>query len=210
VADNGPGIPPQYLKEVFDLFAQGEQDPSRSLGGLGLGLSLVQQLVKAQGGEVSAFSKGVAGEGAEFVLRLPTIPAPVERAETTGTDGQRVRRVLVVDDNRDAAETMSMLLEALGYHATVVHDGIAALEAIKTDAAAVVLLDIGLPGLSGLEVAKKVASEVANPPALIAVTGYGQEKDRELSFEAGFCAHLTKPVDVDKLTGLLERLFAER
>jgi PAS domain S-box-containing protein len=209
VSDNGPGIPPQYLKEVFNLFAQGEQDAARSQGGLGLGLSLVQQLVTAHGGQVSAFSKGIAGEGSEFVLLLPTIAAPVELATSTGTDGRLARRVLVVDDNRDAAETMSMLLEALGYSATVVHDGIAALEAIKNNAATVVLLDIGLPGLSGIEVARRVGSEVANPPALIAVTGYGQEKDREVSFEAGFRAHLTKPVDVDQLTSLLERLFAE-
>jgi CheY-like chemotaxis protein len=120
--------------------------------------------------------------------------------------GKRRHRILVVDDNEDAAETMHMLLEALGYDANIAHDGNEALESIKVNAPDVVLLDIGLPGLSGIQVARRVKTEVLKQPALIAVTGYGQERDRETSYDAGFIAHLTKPVDVDKLSALLARL----
>lgn len=206
VRDDGPGIPPWDLQRVFELFAQGDQDAARSQGGLGLGLSLVQQLVALHGGEVSAFSNGMPGEGCEFIVQLPTIPAPMDHA-ATGIGRARTNRVLVVDDNRDAAETMSLLLDAMGYSPSVVHDGLAAVEAIKADRPDVVLLDIGLPGLSGIEVAKRIRAEVVNPPALIAVTGYGQETDRQISFDAGFYAHMTKPVDVDQLSALLERLL---
>ena len=206
VRDDGPGIPPRYLQRVFDLFGQGDQDIARSQGGLGLGLSLVQQLVTLQGGDVSAFSNGVEGEGTEFVIRLPTIPAPLDLA-STGTDPLRRKRVLVVDDNRDAAETMALFVGALGYTTTMTHDGLGAIEAIKADAPDVVLLDIGLPGLSGTEVARRIRTEVLNPPVLIAMTVYGQERDRETSFDAGFYGHLTKPVDVDHLCKLLEQLL---
>ncbi len=209
VRDDGPGIPPQDLQRVFGLFAQVEQDIARPQGGLGLGLSLVQQLVALHGGEVSAFSKGVPGEGAEFVVQLPAVPAPLDRPAADAGPAAG-KRVLVVDDNMDAAETMCLLLDAMGYSPSTAHDGPAALEAIKTGNLDVVLLDIGLPGLSGIEVARRVRAEVANPPALIAVTGYGQERDREISFDAGFYAHLTKPVDVEQLAALLERLVQSR
>jgi PAS domain S-box-containing protein len=206
VTDNGPGIPPQDLQRVFDLFVQGEQDLARSQGGLGLGLSLVQQLVGLHGGEVSAFSKGIPGQGCDFVVKLPTIPAPPDLANT-GTDAFAGKRVLVVDDNRDAAKAMALLLDMLGYLPSTVYDGVAAIQAIKADAPDLVLLDIGLPGISGIEVATRIRAEVANPPALIALTGYGQEKDREASFQAGFYDHLTKPVSMDRLIALLERLL---
>ena len=176
---------------------------SRSQGGLGLGFSLVQQLVVLlHGGEVSAFSKGIHGQGSEFVIRLPAAPAVGK-----GADPFAGKRVLMVDDNRDAAETTAMLLDALGYASSMAHDGLAGVEAIKADAPDLVLLDIGLPGISGIKVAQKIRAEMANPPPLIAITGYGQERDREASFEAGFYEHLTKPVDVDKLVALLERLL---
>jgi CheY-like chemotaxis protein len=112
-----------------------------------------------------------------------------------------------VDDNRDAAETMGLLLDAMGFSPSTAYDGPSAVESIKTDMPDVVLLDIGLPGLSGIDVARRVRNEMAHPPALIAVTGYGQESDRETTFQAGFHAHLTKPVDVDQLTVLLERVL---
>ena len=210
VIDNGPGIPPHQLHQVFDLFFQGEQDMARSQGGLGLGLSLVQQLVVLHGGEISAFSKGIGGEGSEFVVRLPTAPAPaaaplaVVKKDAAPFAG---KRVLVVDDNRDAAETMAMLLDALGYVPSMAHDGLAGIEAVKAGAPDLVLLDIGLPGISGIEVARRIRTEVKNPPPLIAITGYGQPRDVEASFQAGFYDHLTKPVDVDKLVVLLDRLL---
>jgi PAS domain S-box-containing protein len=206
VRDDGPGIPPQDLQRIFDLFVQGEQNMARTQGGLGLGLSLVQQLTTLHGGRVSAFSTGRPGEGSEFVVQFPTTQAPVSMLEAQPRPvGEQ--RVLVVDDNVDAAETMAMLLEALGYKSSVAHGGLAAIEAVRAQDPDVVLLDIGLPDLSGHEVARRLHSEMINPPPLIAVTGYGQASDREASLEAGFRAHLTKPVDVDKLSALLERLL---
>lgn len=205
VRDDGPGILEKDQKQIFDLFVQGEDDLARTKGGLGLGLSLVQQLVTLQGGVVSAFSSGKPGEGAEFVVQFPSVAAP-HIADDEDDSGKRRSRILVVDDNRDAAETMHMLLEAIGYDASLAHDGNQALESIKTHSPDVVLLDIGLPGLSGIEVARRVKTEILKQPALIAVTGYGQERDREASYDAGFIAHLTKPVDIDKLTALLQRV----
>jgi PAS domain S-box-containing protein len=207
VSDNGPGIAPAHLPEVFKLFVQGEQEISRPHGGLGMGLTLVQQLVKLHGGEVSAFSKGIAGEGVEFVIQLPRAEAPLERKKDK--DARAGKLVLVVDDNRDAAETMCLLVEGLGYLTRTAFDGPSALEAIKFDQPDLVLMDIGLPGLSGVEVARRVRREITQPPTLVAITGYGQASDREASLEAGFYAHLTKPIDVEQLDGLLERLLGK-
>jgi len=207
VEDNGPGIAPAALPQVFMLFAQGEQEISRPQGGLGLGLTLVQQLVTLHGGDVSAFSKGMPGEGAEFVIRLPRVAAPPEKKRNEGTGDRKM--VLVVDDNRDAAETMSLLIESLGYLSRTAADGPSALEAIKVEQPDLVLLDIGLPGFSGVEVARRVRREVPHPPTLVAVTGYGQASDRDASLEAGFYAHLTKPVDAQQLEGLLARLLGK-
>ncbi len=212
VRDNGPGIAAQDIGRIFNLFEQGEQDVARPQGGLGLGLSLVQQLVSLHGGDVAAYSRGVPGEGSEFVVRLPLAAPPAiperQRADGTQLDGRPM--VLVVDDNRDAAHTMAELMGVLGCRASVRHDGPEALDAIKRLAPDLVLLDIGLPGMSGLQVAERVRAEVANPPPLIAVTGYGQERDRQLSFDAGFFAHLTKPVDAEQLEDLLRRLLDRR
>jgi PAS domain S-box-containing protein len=206
VRDDGPGIPPKDLQRIFDLFVQGEQNMARSQGGLGLGLSLVQQLTTLHGGRVSAFSTGRPGEGSEFVVQFQTTQPPIATLEAEPRPvGEQ--RVLVVDDNVDAAETMALLLEALGYKSSVAHGGLSAIEAVKAQDPDVVLLDIGLPDLNGHEVAKRLRAEMINPPPLIAITGYGQASDRDTSLEAGFRAHLTKPVDVDKLTALLEQLL---
>jgi PAS domain S-box-containing protein len=208
VRDTGPGIAPQDIRRIFDLFVQGEQDAARSKGGLGLGLSLVQQLVALHGGRVSVFSSGRPGEGSEFVVNLAAVAQPLSAEGASGrAPGERL--VLVVDDNQDAAETMALLMDALGYASAVVHDGFAAIEAVKAGRPDVVLLDIGLPGIDGHEVARRLRAELVDPPALIAVTGYGQPSDRDTSFEAGFLGHLTKPVDVDRLARMLERLFQE-
>jgi CheY-like chemotaxis protein/two-component sensor histidine kinase len=205
VADNGPGIAPGDLSRVFNLFAQGNQDIARSQGGLGLGLTLVQNIVRLHGGEVSAFSKGIPGEGSEFILSLPTIPAPMQVSQETGP--QKGKRVLVVDDNQDAAETLALMVESLGYFPASAFDGDAAIQAIKHHRPDLVLLDIGLPGLSGWEVAQKVRSEVADPPPLIAVTGYGQPSDRAKSLDLGFYEHFTKPVQLEQLADTLDRLL---
>lgn len=206
VRDDGPGIPPKDLQRIFDLFVQGEQNMARTQGGLGLGLSLVQQLTTLHGGRVSAFSTGRPGEGSEFVVQFQTTQPPITTLEAEPRPvGEQ--RVLVVDDNVDAAETMALLLEALGYKSSVAHGGLSAIEAVKAQDPDVVLLDIGLPDLNGHEVARRLRAEMINPPPLIAITGYGQASDRDTSLEAGFRAHLTKPVDVDKLTALLEQLL---
>jgi PAS domain S-box-containing protein len=206
VRDDGPGIPPKDLQRIFDLFVQGEQNMARSQGGLGLGLSLVRQLTTLHGGRVSAFSTGRPGEGSEFVVQFQTTQPPIATLEAEPRPvGEQ--RVLVVDDNVDAAETMALLLEALGYKSSVAHGGLPAIEAVKAQDPDVVLLDIGLPDLNGHEVARRLRAEMINPPPLIAITGYGQASDRDTSLEAGFRAHLTKPVDVDKLTALLEQLL---
>ena len=206
VRDDGPGIEPKDLQRIFDLFVQGEQNLARTQGGLGLGLSLVQQLTTLHEGRVSAFSTGRAGEGSEFLVQFPAIQAPSTTLEAQPRPAGE-QRVLVVDDNTDAAETMALLLEALGYRPSVAHGGLEAIEAVKAQDPDVVLLDIGLPDLSGHDVARRLRAEMINPPPLIAVTGYGQASDRDTSLEAGFRAHLTKPVDVDKLSALLERLL---
>jgi PAS domain S-box-containing protein len=204
VSDNGPGIAPEDLSHVFLLFAQGEQNISRPEGGLGLGLTLVRQIMRLLGGEVSAFSKGRPGEGSEFIVQLPTIEAPLEaNLPTTGPEAGK--RVLVVDDNKDAAEMLAMVVESLGYFPSTAFDGLSALEAIKKEQPDLVLLDIGLPDLSGWQVAQRVRREMASPPTLIAVTGYGQPSDRAKSFEVGFYEHLTKPVDIEKLEHFLQQ-----
>jgi len=209
VGDNGIGIPPKLLPQLFDLFVQGEQDVARSEGGLGLGLSLVQQLVALHGGDVAAYSSGHPGKGSEFIVRLPTTerPSGTDAVSRERPGAAALRSILVVDDNRDAAKTMALLLERMGYRTDVAYDGPAALEAVNTGAPDLVILDIGLPGMSGLEVARHITAQVERPPRLVAATGYGQDQDREDSAAAGFCAHLTKPLHADELAQLLDSLF---
>ena len=202
VRDNGPGISAAALPRIFEMFQQGDER-ARALGGLGLGLTLVRQLVQMHGGEVSARSTGIAGEGSEFVVRLPRIAQPV----VIGSSSEDVKRVLIVDDESDSAETLSLLVEAMGFEPFSVGDGFRALEAIKSRHPHVVLLDFGLPGISGLEVARRLRMEVADPPPLVAVTGHGQTSDRQASLDAGFYAHLSKPVDASELQRILEKLL---
>ncbi|MCC2658487.1 MAG: putative two component transcriptional regulator, sensor histidine kinase [Panacagrimonas sp.] len=203
VRDNGPGVPPHLQDGVFNLFVQGRQDISRTEGGLGLGLSLAKHLVNLHGGQLELFSAGIPGKGSEFVVRLRVADAPHDVAAAPRA-GQP--RVLVVDDNIDAANTLQLLVETLGYDVQVVYDGRAAVEAITRTRPDVVLLDIGLPELSGLEVANEVGLRLVEAPALVAVTGYNQPADRDATLSAGFVAHLAKPVDLTRLTGLLQQL----
>ncbi|NUZ05113.1 PAS domain S-box protein [Schlegelella sp. ID0723] len=206
VRDNGPGIAESHLAKVFELFGQGDQDIARPHGGLGLGLSLVRRIVVLHGGEVSLFSRGIPGEGAEFVVRLPTIQAPLpDTARTDEPDD--AQRVLVVDDNLDAAASMSALVEVLGYPTLTVHDGPSAVEAIKTNRLGVVILDIGLPGFSGIEVVRRVRVEMAHAPTFIAVSGYAEQSGFETPLESVFHAHMTKPVDIERLADLLKSLL---
>jgi PAS domain S-box-containing protein len=207
VRDTGIGISPELLPRIFDLFTQAERSLDRAQGGLGIGLCLVQRLVEMHGGKVEAYS--VLGHGSEFVVRLPVVTAPAPQslsapqeavAEPTGP----ALRVLVVDDNVDAVASLVALLEASGHDARAAHDGPTALEAAQAFRPDVVLLDIGLPGLDGFEVAKWLRSQPdLSSAVLVAMTGYGQKSDRQRSQDAGFNHHLVKPADFGKVQQIL-------
>jgi CheY-like chemotaxis protein len=210
VRDNGVGVAPELMPDIFDLFVQGHQDVERAQGGLGIGLSLVRQLAALHGGTVTAYSSGRAGDGSEFVITLPTMVTPAtDPREAPRPAGTARRLILIVDDNHDAADTLGFLLETCGHRTQLAYDGVAGLAALDSIKPDLVLLDIGLPGLSGLEVARRINAR-PQPPPLIAISGYGQDKDRAASLAAGFRAHITKPVDVDALFALIDKLCDER
>ncbi len=205
VADNGMGISPDVLQQVFELFVQAERSLDRSQGGLGIGLSLVKSLVELHGGRVEAASAGV-GRGSRFTVSVP-LAAPEATAEPAKlrSPPARQRRVLVVDDNVDAASSLRMLLELEGHEVQVVHDGRQAIDAARAFAPNAVLLDIGLPGLDGYEVARRLRAEpMTRACLLIAITGYGQSDDHARSEAAGFDSHLVKPVEPDRVLALID------
>jgi CheY-like chemotaxis protein/two-component sensor histidine kinase len=207
VRDEGIGMEPELRIRVFDLFAQAERSSDRSQGGLGLGLALVKHLVELHGGAVGCSSQG-AGKGSTFVVTLPVMraqPLPDGRqpAPSEAQQGQRLK-LMVVDDNVDAADTLGMLLESCGHDVIVEHGALRALERARIDLPDVCLLDIGLPDMDGNELARQLQGQAATAGiVLIAVTGYGQQQDRQDAFAAGFSHHLVKPVDLDKLAELL-------
>ena len=204
VADNGIGMPPELMPRVFDLFVQAEQSADRTQDGLGIGLSLVKSLAELHGGSVSAASRG-PGQGSEFRVRIPEA-ARVASAPASAEDGARgaPQRVLIVDDNVDAAVTLRMVLELDGHSAQVTHDGPAALELASSFLPQVVLLDIGLPGMTGYDVGRRLREHPATATALlVAVTGYGQPEDAARAHEAGFDRHLVKPVAPETILALL-------
>ena len=212
VRDNGIGISAETLPHVFDLFAQADNSLDRAQGGLGIGLALVRRLVELHGGHVEARSAG-CGQGAEFLVRLPVPRGPEPRRadadEVSAAEPQAAprARVLLVEDNADVADALAMLLELLGHRVEVAHDGIAALEAMHRTRPDLMLVDIGLPGLDGFEVARRVrAAQGDSSMLLVALTGYGRDEDRERTRAAGFDYHLTKPVEVDEVEGLVARL----
>ncbi len=204
VCDNGQGVEPQVLPYIFDLFTQAERTPDRSQGGLGIGLALVKSLVALHGGRVAAHSAG-PNQGSEFVVRLPLLEAaqpeaqqPQERAD----DG--ALRVLVVDDNADAAQMLATLLEAHGHAVSVEYDGTSGLARALRERPEVMLLDIGLPDMDGHELARRLRASADTAGALlIALTGYGQSEDRERTRAAGFDRHLVKPADLSELLRIL-------
>jgi PAS domain S-box-containing protein len=208
IHDDGMGIAPELLPRVFDLFTQGDRSLARSEGGLGIGLTLVQSLVALHGGSVEAHSEG-PGKGSEFVVRLPTLLAKASPAgsEREGRHPSPPRRVLVVDDNEDGANSLAMLLQLAGHEVRAVHDGPTALDMAKAFRPDLVLLDIGMPRMDGYEVARQLRKQPGLEKALlVAVTGYGQEEDRRRTQEARLDAHLVKPVDF----GQLEQVLAAR
>src|SRR5690606_11762819 len=209
VRDNGVGIKAEALSRIFEMFVQGPRGPDRASGGLGLGLALVRNLVELHGGRVLAMSAG-PGQGSTFEIRLPGLdPASVEKAGDDLPAAPPVAdgiRVLVVDDNVDAAAMTAELLRTQGYEVDVAHDGFEALRIATARLPAVAVLDIGLPVMDGLELAERLRRQVVPPPRLVAVTGYGQERDRAQSRAAGFEAHLVKPVAMGDLLAAISDL----
>jgi len=212
VKDNGAGIADDVLPMIFDLFVQSGRTLDGSQGGLGIGLTLVKRLTEMHGGSVAATSSG-AGQGSVFTVRLPLVSAggSMEDAQLTLDAGSqslssRRLRVMVVDDNRDSADSLRMLLTALGNEAQTAYDGQLALELAAEWRPELIVLDIGLPSMSGYEVARRLRAAPGTADAVIvALTGYGSESDRHRSAEAGFDDHLVKPVDMTRLDELLAR-----
>jgi PAS domain S-box-containing protein len=206
IRDTGVGMSADLLPKVFDLFTQADRTLDRSQGGLGIGLTLVHRLVQLHGGSVEAHSEG-PGQGSEFVVRLPALRKPTEepeavREETPGRNGSL--RVLVVEDDAEVAQMLEVLLELWGHEVRVVCDGPTALVAYRTYQPEVVLLDIGLPGMNGYEVARQLRQQPGRKrPLLVAVTGYGSNEDKRQAHRVGFDLHLTKPIEPQQLEALL-------
>jgi PAS domain S-box-containing protein len=211
VADNGIGVSPESMPKIFEMFAQVSSSRDKSEGGLGIGLALARGLIDLHGGSIDGRSAGL-GRGSEFTVRFP------KRARNIKSDpaaapkpiAERPRlRILLADDNRDAAESLAALLEIDGHEVVVVHDGPAAIEAFLEIRPQLALLDIGMPGLNGYEVAKKIRqSHRDSATKLVAITGWGQDDDKTRAIEAGFDYHLTKPVELERLTEIMQMLSA--
>jgi PAS domain S-box-containing protein len=207
VQDNGIGFPPEVAGRLFEPFSQLTRSIERTHGGLGIGLSLVQGIVALHGGKVEARSRGL-GEGAEFIVRLP-LPRHTDAADARPPVQARERapaggvKILVADDNRDAADSLQRILSLYGYHVEVAYDGAAAILLDGAFRPRVAVLDIGMPGANGFEVARSIRGTRGEDVTLIALTGWGQEGDRRRAMEAGFDYHLTKPVDPGALNDLL-------
>jgi CheY-like chemotaxis protein/anti-sigma regulatory factor (Ser/Thr protein kinase) len=210
VTDTGRGIEKDLLPDIFELFVQGQQGIDRHAGGLGLGLAIVRTLVRMHGGEVVARSEG-PGQGACFIVRLPACsetpvgaqgPRPIEVQSQEGG-----RRILVVDDNVDAALSLAELLRTIGHSVQCAHHARGAVEALRSFDAEVALLDIGLPGVDGYELARQLRSDGRLATVkLIALTGYGRENDREEALRAGFDDHVVKPVALEQLLDAMAKL----
>ena len=208
VIDSGIGIAAELLPHIFELFTQGAR--GSSVPGLGIGLALARQLVEMHGGQLDARSDGL-GTGSEFVIRLP-LSAPEKQPRSAEQIAVRpiARRVVVIDDNHDAANATAMLVEALGGECRVAYDGIAGVQEVLAYRPEIVLLDIGMPGLDGYEICSRIRRELGRGVIVVALTGFGQEQDRDNAFRSGFDAHLTKPADPKELARLLSELPVDR
>lgn len=208
VRDTGIGIAADRLDGIFDMFTQVDTSMERSLTGLGIGLTLVKTLAEMHGGTVEASSPGI-GHGSEFVVRLPIVEVITPAALSVTTEPTVTPlRILVVDDNRDSADMLAALLKFSGHETHTAHDGLAAVEAASRHDFDVIVLDIGLPVLNGYEAARRIRAQNrgTHRPALVALTGWGQEEERRQSDEAGFDAHIVKPVNAASLPRLLAEL----
>jgi signal transduction histidine kinase/CheY-like chemotaxis protein len=210
VRDNGMGIETEMLGRIFDLFAQIDRSRHRAQGGLGIGLALVRQLVELHGGRISVHSAG-AGKGSTFVMHLPIAPPPSSASELSGSRPQSHTEIstkmdchiLIIEDNTDARQTLALLLELLGHRVETAATGLEGVAAALISRPQVVLIDLGLPGLDGYEVAQQLRSALGEEVRLIALTGYAQEEDRCRTREAGFDAHVTKPVELEELNRVI-------
>jgi len=199
------------LPRVFDLFTQGEPDAERSHTGLGIGLALSRRLIEMHGGSIEANSEG-SGHGSTFTIHIPissASPAEAPPERTTGPQDIK-RRVLVIDDNEDAANAMAMLVEAVGGEPQVAYDGTSGLKKMSEFTPDVVLLDIGMPGIDGYETCRRIRQEFGSDVVVVALTGWGQDQDKQEALRAGFDAHLTKPADPATLELLLAHAKARR
>ncbi|MFO7324707.1 MAG: PAS domain S-box protein [Pseudomonadota bacterium] len=204
VIDDGIGIAPEMLPEVFGMFTQVKSARARSDGGLGIGLALARGLAELHGGSIEARSEG-PGRGSEFIVRIPRrLPDASTQAETPAAPAadSASRTVLIADDNEDAAQTLAMLLEVFGHRVAVAHDGEQALRCFEQMRPEFALLDIGMPGMDGYEVARRIRA-LGRPVTLVALTGWGQATDKARAMQAGFDRHFTKPVDPDRIVELL-------
>ena len=205
VRDDGVGIPAEQIPHIFDAFRQGPETLTAAGGGLGIGLALVRALAELHGGGVQAVSAG-PGCGSEFTVRLPLSEgaADARRGAAASPRSGVGHRILIVDDDHDSLESLQALLEVMGHEVVAAGDGVRALEVAQSRRPAVALIDIGLPGLDGYEVCRRLRALNHMPrPLLIALTGYGQPEDQRRALESGFDAHLTKPIDLERLRDLL-------
>jgi signal transduction histidine kinase/DNA-binding response OmpR family regulator len=213
IRDTGVGIAPEMLPKIWEMFAQADSSSDRAKSGLGIGLSLARQLVHLHAGRIEAASDGL-GKGSEFTVSLPLVAAAAQAAaESTGTRERQEaasipRRILVVDDNADAADSLGVLLGILGHDVKIAHSGVSALQLARDFVPELVFLDIGLPEMNGYEIARRLGQEAGSATArLVALSGYGAERDRLRSKEAGFALHLVKPVDPRSLPGVIASVF---
>jgi CheY-like chemotaxis protein len=208
VRDDGQGIAPDLLPNLFDLFVQGPQTGNRPQSGLGVGLALVKSIVTLHGGTVEAKSPGL-GRGSELIVRIPALshraPHKDEDLPSQPPAAKDRKRILVIDDNVDACEMLAELLRELGHDVDIAHDGLEALRQLEAQPVEVAILDLGLPFIDGLELARRVCKRRAGSrPRLIALTGYGGERAEAQSRAVGFDVHLVKPVDMSALIAALE------
>jgi CheY-like chemotaxis protein len=207
IRDDGIGISPDLLPRIFDLFVQGDQTGERG-GGLGIGLAIVRSLVQLHGGTIDVHSDGV-DRGSSFTVRLPAIATPPAHPQLPASASPiptaiARQRIMIVDDNDDARMLLAEILGSLGHDVTTAGDGEAALEIVRTNPPDVAILDIGLPTMDGYELAAKLRETVAEPPFLIALTGYGQPADRARGQTAGFDRFLVKPIDIRNLVATID------
>jgi CheY-like chemotaxis protein len=206
VADTGAGIPPEMLPRIFEMFTQLQPPRDRTLGGLGIGLTLAKRLVELHGGSIEAHSDGL-GRGSTFAVRVPLAPVTERQAETDDSSETRAGhacRVLVADDNADALEMMRLMLDLKGHEVRIAADGLQAIDVAERFQPHIAFLDIGMPRMDGYEAARQLRDRFGSGLVLVALTGWGQDEDKHRAAQSGFDHHLTKPPEPEVLEALIE------